>query len=211
MIPNHDWLKRLLAEFKTDRQLAVVSSIAGSLDRSLERVATAPRLTGLLGTDATEAQERPVVSLQASLIRTETLFDIGYLDGDFFQGLEDVDFCLRAQLLGYKVMYAPAASVSQAQPLVRSDGQYWYRLIRNYNYIWAKDIPWPLSLTWLPSWFKTSASLWAGAWREGAWAAPFKAELKTILKIPWLIARRRYIQRRRQLSANEFKHRLEQT
>lgn len=43
------------------------------------------------------------------LINKDTIKKIGYLDEDYFMYLEDVDFCLRANNNGVKVVYCPSA------------------------------------------------------------------------------------------------------
>ncbi|MGE5397600.1 MAG: glycosyltransferase family 2 protein [Chitinophagales bacterium] len=47
----------------------------------------------------------------AMLIRKELIQDIGFLDDDFFLIFEDVDFCLRSQLAGWKCLFVPEALV----------------------------------------------------------------------------------------------------
>ena len=56
-------------------------------------------------------QERPVLAVSgaASLIRREVFRRIGGFEEAFFAYLEDVDFCLRAQLAGFQARYVPEA------------------------------------------------------------------------------------------------------
>ena len=56
-------------------------------------------------------QERPVLAVSgaASLIRREVFRRIGGFEEAFFAYLEDVDFCLRAQLAGFRARYVPEA------------------------------------------------------------------------------------------------------
>ncbi len=56
-------------------------------------------------------QERPVLAVSgtACLIRREVFRAIGGFEEDFFAYLEDVDFCLRAQLAGFAAVYVPSA------------------------------------------------------------------------------------------------------
>ncbi len=46
-----------------------------------------------------------------SLFKREVFEKIGFLDHDFFAYMEDVDFCLRAQLSGIKGWYEPTAKI----------------------------------------------------------------------------------------------------
>ncbi|MFW6116339.1 MAG: glycosyltransferase family 2 protein [bacterium] len=47
----------------------------------------------------------------AVLARTDLLKEIGLLDPDFFLYREDVDWCLGARRLGYRILYVPEAEV----------------------------------------------------------------------------------------------------
>jgi len=47
----------------------------------------------------------------AMLIRREVIEKIGFFDESFFLYLEDLDFCLRAQQVGFKLMFVPQAKV----------------------------------------------------------------------------------------------------
>lgn len=47
----------------------------------------------------------------AVLVRANLLKEIGLLDPDFFLYREDVDWCLRARHLGYRIVYVPEAKV----------------------------------------------------------------------------------------------------
>lgn len=79
----------------------------------------------------------------AALYRREMLYDIGFLDEDFFLIHEDTDLNLRAQLAGWKVLYVPTATVRHK---VRSsignlsDIAVYYSL-RNKELVRIKDIP----------------------------------------------------------------------
>ncbi len=70
----------------------------------------------------------------ALLIKRVVIQDIGFLCDDFFAVAEDVDYCLRAQEAGYKVVYAPGARVWH-KVSASSDGgdaaQYIYYQTRN--------------------------------------------------------------------------------
>lgn len=46
------------------------------------------------------------------MFRSEVLEDIGGLDEDYFMYAEDIDFCYRAKMKGWKVMYYPEASIT---------------------------------------------------------------------------------------------------
>lgn len=49
------------------------------------------------------------------VIRRTALMDVGFLDEQIFYGPEDVDFCLRLQQVGWRVVYHPEAVVSHLE------------------------------------------------------------------------------------------------
>lgn len=59
----------------------------------------------------------------AVLIRTAILDKVGMLDSDYFMYREDVDWCLRARILGYRVLYVPTARVWHRRHLEISSDQ----------------------------------------------------------------------------------------
>jgi GT2 family glycosyltransferase len=53
------------------------------------------------------------------LLIKRTVFDqVGYLDDRFFFDYEDVDFCFRAQQMGYKIWYEPESVIIHKAPLI---------------------------------------------------------------------------------------------
>ena len=54
---------------------------------------------------------RDAVHGAAMLVRTETLEDTGLLDEDYFCYFEEIDLCLRAREVGWRVIYCPSAAV----------------------------------------------------------------------------------------------------
>lgn len=69
--------------------------------------------------DATE--EVDYVIGAALLVRVAALTRIGMLNPDFFLYREDVDWCLRAAGLGYRILYVPKAMVWHRSHRVRED------------------------------------------------------------------------------------------
>ncbi len=61
--------------------------------------------------DHNQVREVDYVVGACQLIRKEVIKDVGQLDERFFYGPEDVDFCLRAHLHGWKIFYFPDATV----------------------------------------------------------------------------------------------------
>jgi len=49
------------------------------------------------------------------LFKKELLKEIGYLDENYFFGIEDIDFCLQAKKRGYQIVYYPAVQAVHEQ------------------------------------------------------------------------------------------------
>ena len=76
----------------------------------------------------------------AVLVRADLLEQVGLLDPDFFLYREDVDWCLRARRLGYRVLYVPEAKVWHRSHHVRENElpRITYYMTRNSLMLLAK-------------------------------------------------------------------------
>lgn len=73
-----------------------------------------PRHLNIRKADQRQGQKRSetgYVSGCAMLIKREVIEDIGLLDSSYYIYCEDVDYCLRASLAGWKCVYEPSARV----------------------------------------------------------------------------------------------------
>lgn len=71
-------------------------------------------------------------------IRREVFEELGGLDGDFRMYFEDIDFCWRMALRGYRVGYAPRATVYHVgQGSTVRQGFLWNRFRGRRNRVWA--------------------------------------------------------------------------
>lgn len=88
----------------------------------------------------------------ASLYRSAMLRKIGLFDEDFFAYYEDVDISFRAQHAGWKVRYEPTAHVYHATSSTGSKipGFFTYQTIKNYPFIFWKNVPIGLFYIMLP-------------------------------------------------------------
>jgi hypothetical protein len=62
-----------------------------------------------------KSEEVFLITGGASIFKKSVFGEIGYFDEDYFFSGEDSDWCLRAQLLGYKFLYEPKAIVYHHQ------------------------------------------------------------------------------------------------
>lgn len=88
----------------------------------------------------------------ASIYRSSMLEDIGLFDEDFFAYYEDVDISFRAQLAGWKVRYEPSSQAYHATSSTGSKikGFFTYQTIKNYPFIFWKNVPLRLFPIMLP-------------------------------------------------------------
>jgi hypothetical protein len=88
----------------------------------------------------------------ASIYRTSMLREIGLFDEDFFAYYEDVDISFRAQLAGWKVRYESRAEAYHATSSTgaKIKGFFTYQTIKNYPYVFWKNVPLRLMPTMLP-------------------------------------------------------------
>jgi GT2 family glycosyltransferase len=93
-----------------------------------------------------EAREVDYVTGCAMLIQSKVISEVGMLCDDYFAVCEDLDYCLRTRMAGYRITYEPSASVWHIES-ASSGGheapQYVYYQTRNYFLFhnrWANGI-----------------------------------------------------------------------
>jgi GT2 family glycosyltransferase len=101
---------------------------------------------------------------------------VGGFDEEFFMVYEDVDFSFRAQLMGHRVVYVPDALVRHAgsATLGPSSRSAIFHGQRNLEWVYLKNMPWPLLLRSLPGhvvYVLAAALYFAATGRFGAFAA----------------------------------------
>jgi GT2 family glycosyltransferase len=148
----------------------------------------------------------------ASLYNAAMLKQIGLFDEDFFAYYEDVDISFRAQLAGWRVRYEPRAVVhhhtsSTSSRMGKSHGKSntvtsfaRYHTVKNFNYLYLKNMPGWLFLKYLPHYLLGYALMFAhDLVRANPWTflrADWRAA--TTLLATW--RKRRAIQRSRKAS-----------
>lgn len=123
------WLEPLLATLKNDGKLAAVApkllsfsdkthfeyaGASGGFIDALGYPFCRGRILDTLETDAgqyDDAREVFWASGAAMAVRAEVFRALGGLDGSFFAHMEEIDFCWRAQLRGWRVGVVPSSEV----------------------------------------------------------------------------------------------------
>jgi GT2 family glycosyltransferase len=138
----------------------------------------------------------------ASLYRASMLEKIGLFDEDFFAYFEDVDISFRAQLAGWKVWYEPSAVAYHhiGKTSSRMPGFIRYHSIKNFIYLYNKNMPGYLLFKYKPLFFLQLTRMKLGSIRDGQLWEFTKAFFRTFFHILRTLAKRRAIQKSRVVS-----------
>jgi len=135
--------------------------------------------------------------------RRSMLDEIGLFDPDFYFNLEDVDLAWRAQLAGYRCIFAPAAIVYHKVSATGGGVVSSFYTGRNTIWVIAKNYPGSLLRRYWPRIVAAQIHIaWEAlrAWRGAAARARLRGQMAGLLGIPRMLARRRAIQQSRRVS-----------
>jgi GT2 family glycosyltransferase len=148
----------------------------------------------------TKTREVFAASDYASFYRTDSLGPVGMMDGDFFDGLEDVDFCFRGRLNGGEVYSNPKATAVVKVP--ESTRKYrWYHNQKNRYFIYIKNMPFKLFWRFMPAMLLNSALIIGKSFNRGLFPQQLKAALKGAARTPRMLRYRRRINIHRSVTA----------
>jgi GT2 family glycosyltransferase len=139
----------------------------------------------------------------SSAYRRSMLDEIGLLDDDFFFSAEDMDLAWRAQLAGYRCVYAPNALVYHRLAATGGGVTASYYDGRNMIWILIKDYPAALWRKHAVKILRTQFTLaWQAlrAWRGAAARARLRGMFASLRGAPKMLRKRRRIQRDRRVS-----------
>lgn len=88
----------------------------------------------------------------AVMYRRKMIDQIGFFDEDFFLNAEDTDLNLRAWLAGWKCLFTPGSSAYHkvSATLGKMSDTAVYHYSRNVEWVWIKNVPFPLMLKYFP-------------------------------------------------------------
>ncbi len=137
----------------------------------------------------------------ASLYRVEMLKDVGLFDEDYFAYLEDQDIGFRAQLMGWKARYEPAAvayhRLMGTSSTISNFGR--YHAVRNCIYLYVKNLPHPLCWKYLPKFLAGLSLMAANDVRRRRFWSIADAYRDALCHLPQLLAKRRLVQASRRV------------
>jgi GT2 family glycosyltransferase len=132
--------------------------------------------------------------------RRAMLDQVGLLDEDFFYSCEDLDLAWRAQLAGWRCIYAPRAIVFHKLSATGGGTIASFHDGRNSLYLLVKDYPGDL---WRANWRSIVGAQMTNtlealrAWRGEEARARLRGQLAGLLGIPKMLRKRRTVQRSR--------------
>ncbi len=144
--------------------------------------------------------------------RRTMLEQIGLFDEKFFFSCEDVDLAWRAQLAGWRCIYAPRAVVYHCLSATGGGVTASYYTGRNTLWVIAQDIPGPILRR---HWREIVSAQWRitrdalRAWRGAAARARLRGQLAGLLSLPRILGQRRAIQATRRADLDYLESLLE--
>lgn len=138
------------------------------------------------------------------LFKKKAIEKVGLFDGDYFAYFEDVDWCFRAQLLGFKGWYEPKAVIYHIHKATSGRNKLFteYLQFRNMTMTIIKNFPRALLFHDF-NWFKiilVNINTVRFLAMQGYLREALKAEFFVILKLPQLLRQRKEIQARKVVS-----------
>lgn len=207
-----DWLAEVIAAFARHPEAGMIASKMLLFDRrnilhtagDIFKTDGTPGNRGVWTEDRGQFAEGPVFSANggSAAYRRAMLDQIGLLDEDFFFSCEDVDLAWRAQLAGWKAVYAPRAVVYHKLAASGGGVTASFHDGRNFIYLLVKDVP---DVVWRKHW---AAILRAQiritiealrAWRGAEARARLRGQLAGLLGIPRMLGKRRAVQASRKV------------
>jgi GT2 family glycosyltransferase len=207
------WLEEVVAAFKRHPEAGLVASKMKLFDRrdTFHTAGDFYRLDGIPGNrgvwmiDRGQYDREEVVFSAcggSAAYRKSMLDQIGLLDEDFFYSCEDIDLAWRAQLAGWKCVYAPKAVVYHKLSATGGGATASFYDGRNFIYVITKDYPSSLWTKYRGAIIRKQWSLFAEAlraWRGEAARARMRGMISGLLHLPQLLRKRRRIQAARQV------------
>jgi GT2 family glycosyltransferase len=142
----------------------------------------------------------------AALYRRDAYLEVGGLDDDFFAYYEDSDLAFRLRLAGWRCRYVPdsvVAHVGSASTGPESDFAL-YHIHRNMVWTWAKCMPWPLWLVYLPMHLYANVSM-AISYLLRRRPVVLRAKRDALRGLPRQLRKRRVLQREARAGAAEIR------
>jgi len=211
-VADKNWLKELVKTLDKNSEAGIATCSFLSSDG--KRFDSTGELYTIWGLSYPRGREEPVsaayatqtyvfgASGGASLYRTTMLQQIGLFDEKFFAYYEDVDLSFRAQLAGWKVVYAPEAIAYHkiGATSSRIKGFATYQTMKNLPMLFWKNVPLGLIPYILPRLFIVYWAFVASSILKGKGWPALKGLLIYLKNQPYVFKERRKIQKSKTVS-----------
>ena len=207
-----DWLERLVTALEAHPEAA---SASGKMLRFYDRGVIDAAGDGLRwsgaafnrgGGERDEGQydapdEVLTACAGAALYRRSALVEVGPFDEDFWAYLEDVDWGLRAQLLGYSSRYVPDAVAYHMRGATTAQAKPRFRVPQRRNQLWVplKNYPASALLRHAPEILVLNVGVAVQDLLDGVFRSTLRGWFEAITGIPRILRKRRAIQRSRRV------------
>lgn len=213
-VADQEWVGSLISELDTHDDAGIATGILARSDH--EKVDStgdfyttwgipSPRGRDTLLKDAPNEAEYIFGSTGGGFIaRAKTLQTVGLFDEKFFMYFEDVDFCFRAQLAGYKVRYTPKAIAYHklSASTNKVPGLAVYNTFKNLPMLFIKNVPFKLWLTIYPRSALAYALILGNAIAKGRGLPALKGFFMSLYHLPHALHERYHIQKSRSVSTD---------
>jgi GT2 family glycosyltransferase len=203
------WLEEIVAAFERHPEAGIVASKMLLFDHrdtfhtagDFYRVDGTPGNRGVWQKDVGQYDREEYVFSAcggSAAYRQAMLDQIGLLDRDFFYSCEDLDLAWRAQLTGWRCVYAPRAVVYHKLSATGGGVTASFYDGRNFIYLLTKDYPGDLWRTYWRAILRAQLRITVEAlraWRGAAARARLRGQLAGLLGIPKMLRKRRTVQR----------------
>jgi GT2 family glycosyltransferase len=148
----------------------------------------------------------------AFMIRRDVLDRIGGFDDDYFIYAEDTDLSIRANIAGYRIMFAPRSIVYHKYSLKMTPRKF-FLLERNRRLTLIKNLRWRTLVALLPAMWMTGALMWVYAIVHGPeyLRAKFRAHAWIYRNWNLILTKRRRLQSLRNVGDREVLRLLSST
>jgi GT2 family glycosyltransferase len=201
------WLEEVLAAFERHPEAGSVASKMKLFDQrdTFHTTGDFYRLDGIPGNRGVWEVDRGQYDREeyvfsacggSAAYRRAMLDQIGLLDEDFFFSCEDVDLGWRAQLAGWRCVYAPKAVVYHKLKATGGGATASFYDGRNFLWVMAKNYPASLWKINRGKIIRTQGSLFSAAlraWRGEAARARIRGMLAGLIGLPRMLHKRRAV------------------
>lgn len=216
-LPAPDWLAHLLAATRAFPQFDLFGcrQLMAAHTHLLDGIGDAYHVSGLawrIGHGMADGRQSRMPTeifspcAAAALIRRDLFAAAAGFDEDFFCYLEDVDLGFRLRLAGARALYVPDAVVRHAGSVCsgrRSDFTVFHSQ-RNLVWVFAKCMPWPLALLYLPAHLLMNVAAIGHFVRRGQTGVVLRAKWAALCGLPRVWQQRMRIQAGRRASSRNL-------